>query len=161
MSSAVPSRRELFGVAAALGFGTTTFHRAVAAEALQPVTAVTAEMVEKAEWVAGITLTDDQRKQAATALTRTVRDAALMHKVEIGNHVAPALHFVPNPGQAPSTEGRGTVALAPQADAKKPAKGEDLAFLPLAHLAELVRTKQVTSTELTKRLDPTPPPFTG
>ncbi|HUR52821.1 MAG TPA: amidase, partial [Gemmataceae bacterium] len=153
MSSAVPSRRELFGVAAALGFGTTTFHRAVAAEveSLQPAGAVTVtpEMIEKAEWVAGVTLTDEQRKQAASALSRTVREAATLHKVEIGNHVAPAMHFVPNPGQAPSTEGRGKVSLAAH-DVKKPEKGEDLAFLPLSQLAELVRTKQVSSTELTK-----------
>lgn len=151
MNAAVPSRRELFGVAAALGFGTATFHRAVAAEvAAQPAAVtVTPEMIEKAEWVAGVTLTDEQRKEAAKALTSTVRAAASLHKVEITNAVAPAMHFVPNPGQAPSTEGRGKVSLAPSA-ANKPDADDDLAFAPLSQLAELIRTKKVSSTELTK-----------
>ena len=58
------SRRELFAAAAAVGVGGVTFQRAVAATAAQPkVEAVTAEMVQGAEWVAGIALTDAERKE--------------------------------------------------------------------------------------------------
>src|SRR5262245_42512654 len=101
---ATTTRRELFSAAAALGIGSATFHRALAveAEAAQPVGAVTPEMVKNAEWVAGFTLTEEQRKTVAANLTNTVRNIAAIHNVEIGNHVPPALHFIPNPGEAPA-----------------------------------------------------------
>jgi Asp-tRNA(Asn)/Glu-tRNA(Gln) amidotransferase A subunit family amidase len=152
MSSEV-SRRELFAAAAALGIGTATFHRAVAATvAAQPKTEpITPEMVEHAEWVAGITLTNDERKQVAGRLTSIYRQRATLHKTEVGYDVAPAIHFTPNPGQPPHQGGRGTFALSKSnAELKKPEADADLAFLPLHQLAELVRTKKVSSTELTK-----------
>jgi len=144
-----PSRRELFAAAAAVGAGTATFHRAVAATAAaaQPEGGVTAEMVKGAEWVAGVTLTDDERKSVASALTRVLQQVAALNKLDLGNAVPPAIHFEPTPGDAPSG-GRGKVA-APTKDAKKPASDDDLAFRPLHQLAELVRTRQISSSELT------------
>src|SRR5262249_43939496 len=50
---------------------------------------------------------------------------------------------------APAAAGRGTVE-APKVEVAKPDAADDLAFLPLTHLAELVRTKKVSSTELAK-----------
>jgi Asp-tRNA(Asn)/Glu-tRNA(Gln) amidotransferase A subunit family amidase len=145
-----PSRRELLATVAACGIGTATFHRALAAHAAQPkVEAVTEEMVKNAEWVAGITLTEAERKAITGSLTNTLRSVAALNKLELGNSVPPALHFTPAPGQVPSG-GRGKVTPTPVKDAKKPEKDDDLAFAPLATLAELVRTKEVTSTELTK-----------
>jgi Asp-tRNA(Asn)/Glu-tRNA(Gln) amidotransferase A subunit family amidase len=144
------SRRQLFGAAAALGIGSAAFHRAVAAAAAQPkVEAVTAEMVQNAEWVAGVTLTDAERKQVASTLTRTLRNLAELNKLDIGNAVPPAVHFSAAPGEVPSG-GRGKVTAPALKDAKKPDADDDLAFASLATLAELVRTKQVSSAELTK-----------
>jgi Asp-tRNA(Asn)/Glu-tRNA(Gln) amidotransferase A subunit family amidase len=147
--SEVVSRRELLAAVAAAGVGNATFHRAVsAAAAAQPVESVTPEMVKGAEWVAGITLTDAERKTAAGALTRTLQNIAALNKLELGNAVGPALHFNPTPGETPSG-GRGKVTPTPVKDVKKLAD-DDLAFAPLSMLAELLRTKQVTSVELTK-----------
>jgi Asp-tRNA(Asn)/Glu-tRNA(Gln) amidotransferase A subunit family amidase len=145
-----PSRRELFTAVAAIGIGSTTFQRAVAATADQPkVEAVTEAMVKNAEWVAGITLTDAERKAVADGLTQTLRNTAALNKLEIGNSVAPAIYFNPSPGTAP-TGGRGSVALAANKDAKKPDQDDDLAFAQLTTLGELIRTKQISSTDLTK-----------
>ena len=145
------SRRALLATAAAVGVGGAAFHRAAAAAALQPKGgAVTAEMVQGAEWVAGVTLTDAERKAVAAALTRTLQSMAALHKLDITNAVPPPLHFDPAPWEPPAKAGRGAVELAPAKDAPKPATDDDLAFAPLHALAELVRTKKVTSTELTK-----------
>jgi hypothetical protein len=145
-----PSRRQLLAAVAAVGVGTASFHRAVAARAAEPkVEAVTEEMVKNAEWVAGITLTDAERKSVAGELTRTLRSAAALNRLDIGNAVPPAVHFNPTPGDAPSG-GRGKVAPTPIKDVKKPEQDDDLAFAPLATLTELLRTKQISSTELTK-----------
>ena len=145
------SRRELLAAVAAVGVGTATFQRAaVAAAAAQPEGGVTAEMVKNAEWVAGCTLTDAERKTVADALTRTLRSVAALHKLDIGYAPAPALHFNATPGEAPSG-GRGTVELnLKPAELKKPESDDDLAFLPLAKLAGLIQQKHITSVELTK-----------
>ena len=146
-----PSRRELLAAAAAVGVGNLTFHRAVAASAAaQPEGGVTAEMVKGAEWVAGITLTDAERKAVASAMTRTLAQVAALDKLDIGNGVPPALHFNPTPGEAPAG-GRGKTAFNPKPFLpKKPDTDDDLAFLPLTRLAHLIQARQLTATELTK-----------
>jgi Asp-tRNA(Asn)/Glu-tRNA(Gln) amidotransferase A subunit family amidase len=153
MSSPAPTRRDLFAAAAALGIGTAGFHRAVAAEAaaLQPKGAtVTPEMVANAEWVAGIELTEAQRKQVAGAMTRLLRDFEALHKVEVGNDVPPALHFNADPGRPGGREHGMVEPIDSAVLAKKPASDDDLAFLPVTQLARLIRTKQISSVELTK-----------
>ena len=150
-------RRDLFRLIAAAGVGTLPFQRALAAEVSrdddkkppEPPKAITAEMVEQAEWVAGITLTDAERKAVAGTLTRSLPALAAARKDPLPNSVPPAFQFNPAPDLAPSTAGRGTVT-PPKLDVKKPATDDDLAFLGVAELAELVRTKQVSSVELTK-----------
>ena len=51
------SRRRFLKSVAALGVGSATFQRALAAQ-VDPAKPVTAEMVQQAEWIAGFTLTD-------------------------------------------------------------------------------------------------------
>lgn len=146
-----PTRRQLLAAAAALGVGSTTFHRALAAQAQKAETpgTVTPEMVANAEWVAGVKLTEDQRKAVAGGMTQALAGFAALHKVGVPNSVPPAIHFIPNPGGPAAAAGRGTVEFF-KVNATKPEAADDLAFLPLTHLAELVRAKKVSSTELTK-----------
>jgi len=148
-----PDRRQLLRAAAALGFGTGTFHRALVAQVGDPqkkdaAVTVTAEMVKNAEWVAGITLTDAQRNNVASSMTRTLVGYTAARKVPLGNSVPPAIRFHPEPGE-PTTFVLSTVE-APKLVAKKPDADDDLAFASLATLAHLVKTKQVSSVELTK-----------
>lgn len=150
-------RRHLFRAVAALGIGTPAFHRAVAAEVLreepkkeaEPIKAITAEMVQNAEWIAGLTLTDDERKAVAAGLTRLLGSVNTARKIPLANSVAPAIQFNPAPGMAPSKEGRGTVAV-PKLNGAKPEAEDDLAFAGVTQLADLIRTKKVSSLELTK-----------
>jgi Asp-tRNA(Asn)/Glu-tRNA(Gln) amidotransferase A subunit family amidase len=144
-----PDRRQLFRTLAALGIGSTTFQRAIAAHASEAPKAITAEMVKDAEWVAGITLSDAERKAVAQSLTRALRGFAEARKVKLPNSVPPALRFDPAPGLPPYHGPRGNVQ-APTVELKKPASDEDLAFLPVTKLAHLLRTRQISSLELTK-----------
>ncbi len=146
------SRRELFAAVAAVGVGNATFQRAVAAAAAQPkVEVITAEMVQGAEWVAGITLSDAERKTVAGSLTNTLRNVAALNKLDITNVVGPAIHFNAIPWEAPSKDGRGKTEFNPKpAEPIKPAKDDDLAFLPLTTLAHMIQARTITSTELTK-----------
>src|SRR5579871_641911 len=146
-----PDRRELLAALAALGIGPLVFQRAAATIAAEPArpTAITAEMVKQAEWIAGVSLSDDDRKLVALALTRALRAVEAAHKTELINDVAPAIRFDPTPGTAPVTGGRGTVEATP-VELKKPSGDDDIAFLPVTKLAHLIKTKQISSVELTK-----------
>src|SRR5947209_12537791 len=147
-----PTRRQVFQALTALGVGTLTFQRAVAAQAAAQPEApagVTAEMIQQAEWISGITLSDADRKALVGELNGTLRGFAAIRKVPLPNAVAPAVAFDPAQWLPPSGEKPSRPAVEPPAR-PKPDKDEDLAFLPVTALAALVRTKQVSSVELTK-----------
>lgn len=142
-----PTRRQLLAAAAGLGDGSTTFRRALAAEAQKadaPGT-VTPEMVANAEWVAGVTLTEDQRKTIAGGMTQALAGFAALHKVEVPNSVPPAIHFFPDLDGLALIGGRGEVT-PPKVDAAKPEAADDLAFLPLTHLAAAAGSCRRSST---------------
>lgn len=147
-SPLTPSRRQLMKTLAGIGVGSAMFQRAVVAQAPKEGT-ITAEMLEKAEWITGFKLTDDQRKQLVGRIIASQRSFERMRKTELKNEVPPAFAFVPS--SAPAEPGtRGTVEAISSAVPKKPDSAEDLAFLPVTALSQLVRTRAVSSTELTK-----------
>ena len=145
----LPRRAILKGLAA-LGIGSATFHRALATQAAQAA-AITPEMIKQAEWIAGLELTEDERKATATSIQRTLGSFEALRKVPMGYEVPPAIAFVPSPGLRPAEGVRRNQASLSESNApKRPDSDEGLAFLPVTELAALVRTRQVTSTELTK-----------
>ena len=146
-------RRDLLQGLAALGVGSAVFQRAVAATAEDAppprLKVVTPKMVEEAEWVAGITLSDADRKVVAGWLSRNLAASEAFHGVPLPNDVPPAIHFDPLTGVTlPPSDETSRVEL-PAAPLKRPPSDEDLAFVGVAGLSYLLRTKQVTSVELT------------
>ena len=144
----MPNRRTVLRAAAALGVGSATFRRALAAQAAD-APAVTAEMVKAAEWVAGITLTDAERQRLARSLSAARKGLEVVRAVKLPNRVPPAVQFNPTPGQSLPAEPRGTVT-ATGPTPPRPAGDDELAFLPLAALAGLIRDKKLSSVELTR-----------
>jgi Asp-tRNA(Asn)/Glu-tRNA(Gln) amidotransferase A subunit family amidase len=69
--------------------------------------------------------------------------------VELANGVAPAIVFMPLPPKTAVVNRPARFALAPRTT-KRPANLEDVAFWPVTQLAALIKSKQVTSTELTR-----------
>jgi Asp-tRNA(Asn)/Glu-tRNA(Gln) amidotransferase A subunit family amidase len=143
------SRRSALATLASLGIGTAVFQRSLAAQ-VQDAAAVTTEMVSQAEWIAGISLSEDERKAALGALRREQQKMEALHKVQVGNSVPPALVFFAEPPQAERPVGRGEVRPLDVAVPERPASDEDLAFLPVTKLAALLRTRKITSVELTR-----------
>lgn len=150
-----PSRRQLIGALAALGIGSATFRRAAAAQAQQPMpagppTEVTPEMIQQAEWIAGIELSEDDRKAAARAMTQTLRSFRDMRAAPLDNGVPLALAFNPAPWLPASTDRGPSIKLGAAPPPKKPATDDELAFSSVADLGRLLRAKQISSVELTK-----------
>ncbi|HEX6132993.1 MAG TPA: amidase family protein [Longimicrobiales bacterium] len=110
---------------------------------------VTKEMVEQAEKLAGLAFTDEERERIARGLNNNVRNYERLREVELPNAVPPAVQFDPLlPGmQVPAA--RPGVRYTREADVRRPANLEEVAFWPVTKLAELVRTRQVMPSELT------------
>jgi Asp-tRNA(Asn)/Glu-tRNA(Gln) amidotransferase A subunit family amidase len=143
------SRREVLASLAGLGIGTAVFQRALAAEAEKG--SVTTEMIQQAEWIAGIELTDEERNAAAKEIEGDLKKYEALRQAAVGYDVPPALTFYPVPPQTSGGEiDRSAIVPIKRADVRRPASDEELAFLPVTQLAELIRTRQVSSVELTK-----------
>lgn len=142
-------RRAVLASIAGLGIGTAVFHRALAQQVTTSL-AVTPEMIQQAEWVAGLELAEEDRAQVAGRVQSALRQIAEMRTVEVGYDIPPALLFTASPTRhSDATLDRSKV----QANAgivNKPGSDESLAFLSVNELASLIRTKQISSTELTK-----------
>jgi Asp-tRNA(Asn)/Glu-tRNA(Gln) amidotransferase A subunit family amidase len=134
---------------AALGLGGTLFPGVLWAR-MRDAQEVTREMVADAEKLSGLSFTDEERELMLNGLTDNLRSYTALRSVEIPNDVPPALHFDPVlPGRAqmpspgPFRPGRG-------GRVERPDRLDEVAFWPVTMLSELIRTRQVTSVELTR-----------
>ncbi len=135
---------------ASLGIGGVAFQRALAWQAEQ-AGRVTPELIQQAEWVAGIKLSEEDRKAIVQSVERDQQRFAALRKVELDHSIPPALSFFAAPPQKAGAEIRRDLVRPIQSAApNKPATDEDVAFLPVTQLAALLRTRQVSSVELTR-----------
>jgi len=103
-----------------------------------------------AEKIIGLELTQMERDSMLQDLVENLQSYLKLRAVEIPDAVPPALQFNPIPaGTKLETAQRKFVASRARRLAV-PAGLEELAFWPVRDLAELIRTKKVTSTQLTK-----------
>jgi Asp-tRNA(Asn)/Glu-tRNA(Gln) amidotransferase A subunit family amidase len=142
-------RRTVLKSLALLGVGTNTFQRALAAQAAQAGT-VTADMIKQSEWIAGLELTQDERASTARTIARSLRSFADLRKVDVGYDVPPALTFMPKPPQQAAGIRRNQARPAETSTPRRPDSAEELAFLPVSALSALIRSRQLSSMELTK-----------
>jgi Asp-tRNA(Asn)/Glu-tRNA(Gln) amidotransferase A subunit family amidase len=144
-----PTRRHMLCVLAGLGIGSAVFQRALVSAADEAKT-LTPEMIEQAEWIAGLKLSSEDRKALLDSLKRQQREFETIRGVSLANEVPPALSFNPAPWLPPSGETirRGVEPIAWPA-LKKPDADDDLAFLPTTSLAALIRSRELSSVELT------------
>lgn len=128
---------------------------------------VTREMIAAAEQVIGLEFTEAERDLLLQDVNNALTSYQSLRTVAVPNGVPPALRFdVETPGLRTLPRSGPALRLAdtrrPGPAPARPASDEDLAFLPVSELAELVRRRVVSSTELVrlyldrlKRHDPT------
>ena len=142
-------RRQVLKTLAAMGIGSAVFARALetlAAEKPQ----VTEEMIRQAEWIAGLSYTDDDRKLMLKDLNEAHEGYERLRGVALDNSVPPALWFQPTPGASAASAPRGRVEPSEWAAATRPIAEDDLAFASVTELAALIRSRQISSLELTR-----------
>src|SRR5690349_24605158 len=114
-----------------------------------PAPRITKEMMHQAEKLIGIELTDAQEAMALSGVNRNLDAYEANRKIDIPLDTEPAIAFHPAHAKkelyAPKTKFRFGRVEAP--DFKTV---EDLAFATVPQLSELIRTRRITSSELTK-----------
>ena len=170
------SRRFVLQALSAVGVGSLAFQRTLAAQVAEKG-ALTAEMIQQAEWVADLALTDDERQAVAKSLDGILASAASIRKLTIDADTPPAQVFRPDffyavadadaadkngatKADQPKPSNQVQVAWSVDVNAK-PSGADEIAFTSITHQASLLATKQLSSRELTelylarlKRYDP-------
>lgn len=112
---------------------------------------ITVDTLVDAETMIGLEFTAEERELMVAGLNSNLRRYQALREVAITNDVAPAIRFDPMlPGHLPPRPVSSTPRRTRPGAVTRPTRLEDVAFWPLVDLAELIRTHQVTSVELTE-----------
>ena len=142
-------RREFMSYFAGIGLGSTLFPGVLWAK-ISAGADITVETIASAEEVAGISFDPAERELMLDGLKQQEQRIEALHKVVLPNSVSPAIVFDPlPPGKTIVPEPRRPMVRSKVAHRAVPTE-EELAFLPVTELAELVRRKRVTSVQLTQ-----------
>jgi Asp-tRNA(Asn)/Glu-tRNA(Gln) amidotransferase A subunit family amidase len=117
---------------------------------------ITEEQIAAAEQLFGLSFSAAERQLMLDGLTELRDRYAQLRQVQLPNDIAPALLFHPQPlppagpGASAADEKPSPAPAADRAPSAAPADLEALAFAPVNQLAELLRTRQVSSVALTE-----------
>jgi Asp-tRNA(Asn)/Glu-tRNA(Gln) amidotransferase A subunit family amidase len=111
---------------------------------------ITKEMIDNAAAIADVPIADEFKEMMLNDLNNQAKGYNDIYKLHIPNSVAPALLFAPVlPGMTFATV-RKPPRISKAPSVAVPNNMEDLAFASVRELAELVRTKKVSSLALTE-----------
>ncbi len=142
-------RRSFMAVFTGAGLGSTLLPGVLWAKA-QEQDAVTVKMLEEAEKIAGLSFTDEEREMMVAGLNRNRQAYDRLRSVEIPNEVPPAVQFNPVLARMDVPEEVRPFRMSRDPRLTRPDNLEEVAFWPVTKLSELVRSRQVSSTELTE-----------
>ena len=111
---------------------------------------ITVSMLQNAQQLIGLHFSDAKLDSATAELEGLRENYEAIRKVPLPNEVAPALVFNPIPVGYTFEQQRMAFEVARPDKVKLPKNRDELAFYTIPQLAELIRTKQISSEELTK-----------
>ena len=155
-------RRRFMQTCTRLGLGSTLFPGVLWAQTQAAgATTITKEMIEAAAAVADVTISDDYKQMMLDNLNEQAKGYAAIYALHMPNSVEPALLFDPVVSTTKYETERKLERMSAAPNIAAPKKLDELAFASVRELAELVRTKKVSSVALTemflerlKRYDP-------
>jgi Asp-tRNA(Asn)/Glu-tRNA(Gln) amidotransferase A subunit family amidase len=142
------TRRRFLNFFSSIGLGSTLLPGVLWAQA-QNTTQVTIEMLRTALAISGLNFTDEDQKAMLDGLNRALANYEDVRKLQIPNDVQPPFYFSPIVPGMKVNRTREPLRFS-AVTVKRPANLEDVAFWPICQLAHLLKTRQVTSTELTE-----------
>ena len=145
------NRRRFISYFSAAGLGSTLMPGVLTAVA-QDAEIITSEMLEAAQKIAGLSFTRAEQKWILQSLNGEGSPLAaydILRAARLGNDTQSAIVFNPvPPGKQLPTEQKPLKRQ--KINVSMPATDEELAFLPVTHIAKLVESRQVKPSELTK-----------
>jgi Asp-tRNA(Asn)/Glu-tRNA(Gln) amidotransferase A subunit family amidase len=155
-------RRRFMQTCTGLGLGSTLFPGVLWAQTQAKGPAkITKEMIDAAAAIADVAISDEYKQMMLDNLNEQAKGYEAIHALHIPNSVEPALLFDPVVNGAKYETERKPERISTPPNIAVPKKVEDLAFATVRELAELVRTKKISSAALTemylerlKRYDP-------
>ena len=121
-----------------------------AAPAAEPDPKVTIEMLKEACAVAGVRFTDQQLAAMLQGVNANLVKYGEIRKTPLDNSIAPPIYFNPIVPGTKIDLVKKPIHPSAAPRVTRPGNLESVAFWPVTQLAELVRSKQVSSRELTE-----------
>jgi Asp-tRNA(Asn)/Glu-tRNA(Gln) amidotransferase A subunit family amidase len=144
------SRRRFVAYLSGLGLSPTLLPGILWAESQEDkVMKITKEMLQDAERLAGFEFTDTERDLMVEGLNDYLESYKKLRKVSLDNSLTPAFQFNPVLPGMRFEEQRRPIKMSKAYKRKVPSNLEDLAFWPVTELAQLIKSHQVSSIELT------------
>ena len=106
--------------------------------------------IQAAEKIAGLEFTPQEEALMLRSLNGNLSSYRELRKVELPNSVPPALLFKPLADAEPEDWKREPIRLSSVPDISRPQDPDELAFFPVAALAQLIAQRKLTAVELTQ-----------
>ena len=143
-------RRRFLGYFSAVGLGGTLLPGVLWAK-VTTGEEITSATIACAEEISGLKFTDAQRQQMVDGLKSQETQIQQLRTITLDNAVAPAVHFDPvPPGVTLRLPTKRAMVRSRVPARTMPRELDELAFLPVTELSELVRRRKVTATQLTE-----------
>ncbi|WP_069658318.1 amidase [Arcticibacter eurypsychrophilus] len=110
---------------------------------------ITSGIIKQAQVLIGMEFTTNEADSMIHELMENRTSYAELRKLNLPNDVVPALNFNPLPVGFVNPDSESGFQVSKETNLKMPVDQNDLAFYTVTQLAELIRTKQITSTALT------------
>jgi Asp-tRNA(Asn)/Glu-tRNA(Gln) amidotransferase A subunit family amidase len=111
--------------------------------------AVTTQMIEEASKLIGLEFSQAEKDSMLNDVEDNLSGYEKMRKISLPNDVAPALEFNPVPTGFVFDNSKRVFQINTPKNVFLPQNRDELAFYTIPQLAELIRTKKITSLELT------------
>ena len=111
---------------------------------------ITIKDIEAAEKIIGLNFTRKERKMMLNNLKSNLSKYKSLREIDLQNHIPPSFLFVPLPTGVKFEKTQRPFSYSADKNIQLPENFEDLAFYPVTALAQLIKSRQVTSTQLTQ-----------
>jgi Asp-tRNA(Asn)/Glu-tRNA(Gln) amidotransferase A subunit family amidase len=111
---------------------------------------ITKEQIDSAEKIIGLNFTDAEKDSMLDNLNEQLTNYENIRKIDLPNSIPPAIMFNPIPIGFQINHEQKPIKFSNYSNVKLPLNKDDLAFYSIGELAHLIKTRKITSTELTK-----------
>lgn len=112
--------------------------------------AITKDMIENSAKLIGLDFTDVEIDSMQESMYENLDDYKKIRDFALPNYIPPSLSFNPIPIGFKNEISENKLDISDYSETKLPDNKDDLAFYSIGQLAELIKTKKITSTELTQ-----------